>query len=259
MPELRSTLSFFLDILLRPSRAAGRLQEGDAALQDSLRIFLAYMASAVVFYTLKPAGFPPLGPDAPLPMPGQEGLVFWVKVQAWSPVLAGLWVLLTGSFAKLLTGGRLPMRLFASGVAALLPLLLVLFYTNTRMPRWTLGAGLLALCAAAAPAVRSVPGSSWRAYASWLMAVNSAAIALLPLFTCAVLLGSALLYQSLEVALLFWTLGLATYGTSRIAGVPAARAFCAVFLGLLSQVVFVYAFYLLGILPKAVLKALMAA
>ncbi|MEK9144722.1 MAG: hypothetical protein AAB339_03830 [Elusimicrobiota bacterium] len=246
-------------MLLSPSKAAARLEEGDAALQDSLRIFLAYMASAVLFYTLKPAGFPPAGPDAPLPAPGQEGLVFWVKVQAWSPLLTALWVLLTGSFARLLTGGRLPMRLFAAGGAALLPLLWVLFYTNTPMPRWTLGAGLLALCAAAVPAVRAVPGPSWRAYASWLMAVNSAAIALLPLFACAVLSDSPLLYQSLEVALLFWTLGLATYGTSRIARIPAARAFCAVFLGLLCQVVFVYAFYLLGLLPKGVLKALMAA
>lgn len=259
MPKPPSPFSFFLDMLLSPSRAAARLKEEDAALQDSLRIFLAYMASAVIFYTLKPAGFPPAGPDSPLPLPGEEGLVFWVKVQVWTPVLTGLWVLLSGSFARLLTGGRLPMRLFASGVLALLPLLLVLFYTNTPMPRWALGAGLFALCAAAAPAVRLVPGSSWRAYASWLMAVNAPALALLPLFSAAVLLKAATFYQALEIALLFWTLGLAAYGTSRIASIPAARAFCAVFLGLLCQVVFVYAFYLLGILPKAVLKALMAA
>ena len=258
MPEW-SPISFFLDILLRPSKAAARLDEDDSAIQDSLRIFLAYMASAVLFYTLKPAGFPPAGPDAPLPAPGQEGLLFWVGVQAWSPVLTALWVFLTGSFARLLTGGRLPMRLFAAGGAALLPLLWVLFYTNTRMPRWTLGAGLLALCAAAVPAARAVPGPSWRALASWLMAVNAAALALLPLFACAVLARSALLYQALEIALLFWTLGLATYGTGRIARIPAARAFCAVFLGLLCQVVLVYAFYLLGLLPKGVLKALMAA
>lgn len=255
-----SFISFFLDILLRPSRAAARLDESDAALQDSLRIFLAYMASAVLFYTLKPAGFPPAGPDAPLPAPGQEGLLFWVKVQAWSPFLVALWVIFTGWFARLLTGKRLWLRIFASGVYALLPLFLILFYTNMRVPsRWVLGLGLFTLAAGIIPGLRSVDGRSWRAYASWLMAVNAPAIALLPLFSAAILLKAAVLYKGLEIALALWMLGLSTFGVSRVASLPAKRAFVAVVLALICQLVFVTGFYLLGLLPKGVLKALMAA
>jgi hypothetical protein len=253
----KRTAGFSRDLALRPSRALAAVLAEGAALPESLRLYFVFLAASIVFYTFKPAGFPPLGPGAPPPADG--GLAFWAKVEAWSPVLVALWVCLCGVFTRLLSGPGLPLRLLAASAYGVVPGAWLLVYANSAMPRWAFGLGCAALAAAAAWPARRVEGRLWRPLASWLAAVSSLGLATLPAQCAAVLLDWPAAYQAVEILLLFWSLGLATYGVSRVASLPAARAFFAVFLATLCQLLSVFALYLLGLLPKAVLKALMAA
>ncbi|MFA6028758.1 MAG: hypothetical protein WC969_02765 [Elusimicrobiota bacterium] len=257
LAEAASAWALARDLVFAPARALRALHEDPEALWSAARVYAAYLAFSTVFYALKPAGFPPLGPEQPF-TPPEGGLLFWAQVQAWSPPLTALLCALTAFFLTLLAGRRLAPRLLAACASAAAPLALLLIYRNTGMPRWALGAGLLALAALIGRRLRATDPSLWRPLAGWLLLVNALNLALMPLFAAAVLLRAALLYNGLEIALLFATLGWGTYGVARIARLPNARAFCALFLAMLSQIVLVFAFHYLGALPRTVLKALMS-
>jgi len=229
-----------------------------AALPFSLAIYSVYLVTAVVFYTLKPDSFPPAPPHAP-PTAFEGGLLFWLKVHAWAPVLAAVWIAMTGWFGVLLRGGRLAFRLPAAALCGFLPLLLIFVYQNTGMQRWAFGLIWVGLVLCMVPGFRRLEREAWIRLSSMLLAVNCVAVALLPLFIVAVLARWAVLYHMGELVMLIWTLGLAAYGVSRILGLQTARAFSAIFLSVVCQVFFVFSMRMLGVLPKEVLKALMTA
>ncbi len=97
----------------------------------------------------------------------------------------------------------------------------------------------------------------WRPLVSLFLSVNSVALAFLPLFLVSIVLRVGLAYHILEVVMMFWMLGLAAYGVSRITGLSTARSFCAIFLSTVSQVFFIFSLHMLGVIPKDALKALM--
>ncbi len=246
------------DFAANPRRAMDRIAAAPRpALTDSLRILLAYMVASAVYYWLKPESFPPPPEGAVLPE-DPRGLLFWTKVQLWTPALDGVLVATTAWFAQLLKGERLPRRLLAAVLCGAAPVLLLIVYAQSRIPGWAFAGGWLLFAGLAAPGFRRVPPETWAPLAAVLLGVNALSLFLVPLFTAAVLARWAVGYHALEMGLLFWTLGVSTYGAGRLLGLPAARAFCAVFLGLLAQIVFVFSMHTLGLLPNDVLKALMA-
>ncbi len=245
-----------LDLLLRPPQALERLLSKNGALTDAAKVYAAYLAATVAFYTLKPAGFPPLPAGAPA-MHSGGGLGFWISVHAWNPVFTVVGIAMVGWFAWLLKGGRLALRLPAAVCCGFLPLFLILGYSNTGMPKWGFALLWLVLILAAVPGFRAQPAAVWKPLCGLFLAVNAISLALLPLFAGALFLKSPIAYHIVEIAALFWTLGLAAYGVSRLAGISAARAFCAIFLSTLCQVFFIFSLHLLGIIPKDALKALM--
>lgn len=250
--------SLGVDVAARPARAVDRmLDEREGALKQSAAILAAYMAVSALFYWLKPEGFPPPEGAAPAVMTGHS-LWFWLKVELWTPPLTAVLVAMTAWFAQLLKDGRLPRRLPAAALCAAIPPLLLYVYNNSRFPGWLFGACWLGLGALSVPGFRRMPAAAWTPLWSVMMAVNALALALTPLFAVSVLVRQAVLYHSLEIVLLIWTLGVSTYGAARALGMAAARAFVAVFLGLLCQLTFVFSMYMLGLLPGDVLKALMA-
>ena len=246
------------DFAANPRRAMDRVAAAPrAALAGSLKILLAYMAVSAVFYWLKPESFPPPPKGAALP-DAPRGLLFWAKVQLWTPPLDAVLVATTAWFAQLLGGGRLPRRLLAAVLCGAAPVLLLIVYAQSRIPGWAFAGGWLLFAALSAPGFRRVPAETWAPLAAVLLGVNALALALVPLFTAAVLARWAVGYHALEMGLLLWTLGVSTYGAGRLLGLPTARAFCAVFLGLLAQIIFVFSMHTMGLLPNDVLKALMA-
>ncbi len=249
-------LGLALDLLLRPSRALDRLLSKDGALGDSAKIYAVYLAATILFYTLKPGDFPPLPAGAPA-MRFEGGLGFWITVHAWNPVFTAVGIAMIGWFAWLLRGGRLALRLPLAVLCGFLPLFLILGYSNTGMPKWGFALTWVLLILAGVPGFRAQPAAVWKPLCSLFLAVNAISLALLPLFSGAAFLKSPIAYHIVEIAALFWTLGLAAYGVSRLAGISAARAFCAIFLSTLCQVFFIFSLHLLGLIPKDALKALM--
>ena len=180
-----------------------------------------------------------------------------MSVQVWQIPLAGLGVLLTGWFAKRLSGEKLPRLLLGSIGCALIPLLLLVVYVNTRMPRPLFGLLWLGLCSLLWPGLRSVDRAAWKPLAAWMLGINAVPLALTPLAVLLVLLRAAPLYQALEYGMAFWMLGLATYGVSRLFRLPAARAFCAVFLAMICEILCLFGLYFLGLVGKPVLSVLL--
>ncbi len=249
-------LGLALDLLLRPPRALERLLSKDGALGDSVKIYAAYLAATILFYTLKPGDFPPLPAGAPA-MRFEGGLGFWITVHAWNPVFTAVGIAMVGWFAWLLRGGRLALRLPLAVLCGFLPLFLILGYSNTGMPKWGFALTWILLILAAVPGFRAQPRDVWKVLIGIFLAVNTVSLVILPFFAGAVWLRSPIAYHVAEITALFWALGLAAYGVSRAAGISAARAFCAIFLSTLCQVFFIFSLHLLGLIPKDALKALM--
>ncbi|MFA6092876.1 MAG: hypothetical protein WCU88_05515 [Elusimicrobiota bacterium] len=250
--------SFAKTLAMNPRRALEETLSSQEALWTSARLYLVYLASAILFYGLiKPADFPATG-EIGLPEPSQGGLAFWAQVQVWNPLLTALSIMLTAFFARLLAKGRLALRLPAACAFAAIPLILLVCYRNGDIPRWGLGLGLSALGLLLWLDLRRMQAGLWRPLTAWLLAINILNVAALPLFCLAVWTRMDGLYLGIEILLLFILLGWACFGVSRIAAVPTARAFCAVFLSVLGQILFIFALYVLGWLPKSVLMALMS-
>lgn len=241
-----------------PRRAVERVLKADGALfGPALGVLLLYMAVSVVFYRLKPEGFP-TPPEGWTPPAAPRGLLFWARVQMWTPLLAAVLILTTAWFSQLLKGDRLPRRMLAAVLSGAVPVLLLVVYANHLIGGWAFGAAWAGLAALMVPGYRRFPKARWAPFAALLLAGNALAVAMTPLFTLAVLAGSETFYHLLEFGLLFWTLGVLTVFVSAAVEIPAARAFAAVFLGMLSQILFVFSMSTLGVLPNDVLKALMA-
>lgn len=253
---LSSAYALGVDIIVRPFRALDTLLRKGAALGEASGIYLAYLATAVLFYAYKPPGFPPLPPDAPY-MHFEGGLGFWLKVHAWNPVFTAIGIAWIGWFSIILKGGKLAQRLLVAVLAAAVPFTVLIVYTNGGMTKPLFGAALVALVAAAVPVFRKGDPKMWRPLVSLFLSVNAISLAVLPLFLVAIALRSGLAYHILEVGMMFWMLGLAAYGVSRITGLSTARAFCAIFLSTISQIFFIFSLHLLGVIPKDALKALM--
>lgn len=246
------------DVVFAPGRAFEKTAADPArAVRPALGVLGAYMAASAFFYWLKPESFPPPPEGATLPVDPRP-LWFWVRVQLWTPALAAVLVATTGWFAVVLDGGKLPLRLAGAVLSCAVPALLLVVHSNGLIPRAAFIAALAALPALAYPGWRRLDRARWRSLTAALLAANAPAVAMVPVFTAVVLLRSAVLYQGLEMVLLFWTLGLCSYGVGRTLGLPTARAFAAVFLGFIAQIFFVFSMHNAGLLPNDVLKALMA-
>jgi len=255
MTESPGAWEFGRQVVLRPGRAAQALRVKDA-LPAALSIFLAYLLVSAVFHAWKPFDFPPLPGGAAMEPPA-GGLLFWIGAQAWQIPLSALGILLTAWFVRLLAGPGLPRRIAAAAACALLPLVLIGACRLARMPRWIFASCLLALLAALAPGLRRVGRDVWRPLAAWLLAVNAVALASLPVAAGLVLLRAAPAYEAFQYAAAFWMLALATYGVGRIFSVGTARAFCAVFLSVVCEVLCLLSFHILGLVTKPTLAVLL--
>lgn len=246
------------DMAFAPRRAvAGILKAKGSRNREAAGVLLVYMAVSALFYRWKPEGFP-TPPEGWTPPEVPRGLWFWVRVQLWTPLLTAVLLATTAWFSQLLRGEHLPRRMLAAVLSGAIPVLLLVVYANHLIPGWAFGGAWLGLAALMAPGYRRLTPGRWAPLASVMMAVNGLALAATPLFVVAVLAGAETFYHVLEFGLLFWTLGVATVAVGEVLDLPAARAFAAVFLGLLAQILFVFSMSTLGLLPNDVLKALMA-
>ena len=248
------------DLIINPSRAGERIAKEPDILSASLAIYLIYLCVSVVFYSWKPADFPAAS-DAPLSLARAtlpQGPVFWAKVQAWSPVLTAIWLYFLAWFVERLKTGRLAFRLFISALVWVAPTVALVLWASGQIHK----AGLLAVWALAiaptVPLARAKAPASWRPLAALLLSIVAVNLALCPLFAAAVVLRADRAYEALELAMLFWTLGLGTYVLGRLEELPAARAFAALLFSMIAQMAAVFSLFAGGVVSKEILKALMS-
>lgn len=240
-----SALALACGVLHAPRRAIERMREpGAPAL--SARVYASYVAACAAFHWLKPEGFPPPPPG----VPAAESPL-WATLAA-EPILSAMLVLFCGYYGRMLGKGRLSTRLALATLATILPASLIVMTS----PRFG-SAGLLAVAAGMAPVLLKVGRPLWIQTASWIMAVSATGLALSPFFIACALAGYAPAYYFCLYAMLFWTIGLVAWGLGRLAHMSTPRAFCAVLLSLIAQLVTVGALYRTGLLPRVLFNAIM--
>jgi hypothetical protein len=233
-----------VDAFLRPG----------AALRESLWLYILSAATNAFLFAVKPAGFP--SPEMGGGLPPGAGPAFFLQLGLWQAALTLVLTAMTGWFGWLLDGGAIGLKLVLAVLCGSLPVLLLLLYTRG-LPAPLFALAWVLMAAAMTPGLRRRQVQVWKSLLSLMLAANVAAAALLPLLLAAIVLRLADAYYVLEFGLAFWTLGLCTYGASRLLGLKAARAFAAIFLAVIMQVVFVYSMNALGLLSKDSLRALM--
>ncbi len=243
--------------LLSPRSAIDGIRAEPKPFAPAFTLYTLILLASALFHSWKPAGFPPIAGEYDLGLGPERGLPFWLSVQAYNPLLTALWLLLLSAQAELLRGRRLALRLFASAAFVLSLLLPIALYANRLLPKPLFAALEAGLLAAHWPLVRSRPRGQWAELLLVLCGLGVVNLALTPLLAAAVLLESAAFYHSLEIAALFWVLGLGSFAVARVEQLPTPRAFAALFLSLLAQMFAVFALYFLGAVPKDILKALM--
>lgn len=268
---MREAMMFAGELLLKPSQALVRLRSSNAGLRPSVFIYACFLLTAVAFYSLKPEDFPRPDPMGEWPLAMEQGrshgLYFWAKVQSWGPFLTFVEVFCLGWFSWLLKKPGTPARdrtvyrlLRMSGIAlvAISPFIPMLLYKYGAISKAVFGFFLAAMIAAMIPGVQSRSLSSWRPLAALSMGLNMVNLALLIPFAAAVLFRSEAGYHALELLLMVWTIALGTYLLGGLEGMSSARAFMALMLAVvLCPMVFVISAYMLGLVPREILKAMM--
>jgi len=254
-----NALRFGGELIGAPSKALKRLQSPGAGMSESVVLYIVFVASAVLFYTWKPEGFPPPSPDAPIPLlpPGRHGLAFWIRVQMWEPVLTGLWVLCLAAFAGLFRSefGSLRVKVVLAFLSVLAPGIGILYYRF--LPNWVLALIWLVLLAGYFPLLRQRAAGEWKRLLSLAMAMNIIGIALLPAVVLSVVIESSWVYNALHYAMLFWTIGLGSYLLRELEGISTPRAFITLIFSLFWQIFLVVSLHFLDLISKDILKAIM--
>lgn len=252
------------DMVLRPFRAVGSVEAaGGRALRSAGGVYLAYLLASAGFSAWKPADFPAmeaaeaaglLGGTA-----GGGGPLHWLRVEAASAAMMAAFIALAVWFARALAGGRLSLKFFLCGLFTLVPAGLSLAYLTPApgTPVWPLALVWLVLAAALSPGMARAERGLWPPVASFLLAANAVYFAVLPLFVAAVLMRSEGLYLNALRGMALWMLALSAYGVGRLAGVPTARAMCAVVFAAVWQSCLLHALFRLGMISKDTLAAMM--
>lgn len=246
------------ELVASPGRAAERLKSDPDALPAALAIYLAYLVVSVAYYSWKPADFPAIA-DAPMartPLP--QSPVFWARVQAWNPVLTGIWLFFLGWFVAQLKTGRLVLKIFVTALVWVVPSVVIVLWAGGQAPKLALLAAWAIVIAPMLPGLRAKPVEEWRPLAGLTLSIITVNLVLCPLFVFAVAARSQLMYQGLELVMLFWTLGLGAVVLGRLEGMPTPRAFAAIFFSMVAQMAAVFSLHIGGVVSKDILKALMS-
>lgn len=251
---MKRALLFGRRFLFMPSKAAAACVE-ESALADGLAIYAAALLASAVFLRLKPYDFPDANAAAPL---GPQGILFWLKVMMWQPLLMAALIGFCGALLRWLKDGWLPLKIASSLAWSALPLILTLLYVRNVLTKPAF-AVLLAMWTAPAIFIgRGVSAREWRALAAFLLGLNVIELAALPPQAAVALLRWEAGYKGVVGLAGLWmllsgALGLKALPPSR----PLARALLALLFALVLQVTVVIAAFMLGWLPSETLKALL--
>lgn len=258
---LERTLTVAKELLRSPSKAAARFRMPDAALPEAAVIYFSYLIVTVLFYSWKPANFPPIG-DSPAWIHSAaqreaQGVWFWLKGQSWGPLLTVVWAVFLAWFCRLLKSKtKLFFLVLAAFTAGFLPLAAMAMYYKGALTRLSFTAFWIAMFALMAPWIRDRDLAGWKRLVSLLMAMNVVNLVMTPIFFAAVALRWAQGYLLFEYVMIGWGLLLGSKLLSELEDIPTPRAFIALFVSALTLMLFVFSLYLLRLVSKEVLTAM---
>ncbi len=251
---MSSALRFGRLFLFSPAKAAAACAT-DRALRDSLIVYGLTLLGAALFQHWKPYDFPDAAAAVPL---GPQGMLFWLKVMLWQPLLMAALIAFAGVLLRWLRDGWLPLKVASSVFWCAAPMILTVFYVKNAIPKPAFAALMLLWAAPGVVVGRGVPAAQWRPLAAFLLGLNAIQLAALFPETVVTAMRWEAGYKAVVGAAGFWmliggALGLKALAPSR----PLARAALPLLFALVLQIVVVIAAFMLGWLPVETLKALL--
>lgn len=253
---MKKLFSFAKSFLVAPSAAADACAAPDAW-KDALKIYAALAVLQLVSSWFDPLAF--LDPNSPI-RPA-HGAGFWTAVLMWEPALMAMSVFFTVLVVDWMSEGWLPVKTAVATLWSALPAVTAVYYAS---PNTTLGKGwfvglLAAWLAASVAAARRVPADRWRLIGTYLLGLSAVQIAGLAVeFLVVVPARSLTAFYIYSGVMLLWVVASFSIGMRRlkITGSIARTALAFVFALLVSSV-FPAVAYLLGLMPKEVLKVVL--
>lgn len=251
---MKQALAFGRLFLFSPAKAASACAT-DRALRDAAVVYGLTLLGAAVFYRLKPYDFPDA--NAAVPM-GPQGLLFWLKVMLWQPLLMAALIAFCGVLLRWLKDGWLPVKAVSAVAWSAAPLILTVFYARHALPKAAFAVLMILWAVPAALVARTVPAREWRPLAAFLLGLNAVQLAALFPETVVTAMRWEAGYKGVVGLAGLWmlvggALGLKTLPPQR----PLPRAMLALLFALVLQIVVVVAAFMLGWLPVETLKALL--
>ncbi len=247
--------------LFAPARAADESMKEESLL-PCLAIYIAFTAAYLLFFMFKPFDFP--DQNAAYPREPQT-LMFWFKVMLWQPPLEAVWIAFLLGLVAWFRTGSLAVKLTGGALWAALPFVLIGVYAAADTYRATLIAKVLLAIGPALwiglfiPLWRRMTRSELMPVITFMLGVNAIGILILAPMIASIFLGSPGFFMGSQAAGGFWILGCGTLGLRRLTGLRLPRAFMAVLLSMFFQIAVAFTLYLLHIVPKDILKALLYA
>lgn len=251
---MKKILGFGRLFLFSPSKAAAACGQ-DRALLDACALYALTLLGAALFYRLKPYDFPDANAASPM---GPQGLLFWLKVMLWQPLLMSALIAFAAVLLRWLKDGWLPLKVATAFFWCAVPLILTVFYVKNVLPRPAFAVLMLAWAVPGALVARGIPAAEWRPLAAFLLGLNVVQLAALLPESVVTAMRWEGGYKAVVGAAGFWmliggALGLKALPPQR----PLARALLPLLFALVLQIEVVIAAFMLGWLPVETLKALL--
>jgi len=241
--------------LFQPSRAADACEK-ESALDDGLKVYALLAVAQLISSWFDPLAF--LDPNAPILAP--HGAAFWLRVAMWEPVLFGLSVFFTVLVLDWMREGWLPLKTATATFWAAFPAALAVYYASPSMTlgKWVFIALLAAWSAPALWLSRRIPAGRWRKVAAFLLGMSAIQLVCLAVeFATVVPLRTKAGFYALSFLSIGWLLACVGIGLRKLCGTSTARVVLGfLFAVLVSSIVPALA-YLLGLMPKEVLKVVL--
>jgi hypothetical protein len=241
--------------LLSPSKAADACLKRDA-LADGLKVYLLLAIAELVSSWFDPLSF--LDPNAPVLAP--HGAAFWLRVAMWEPVLFGLSVLITVGVLDWMREGWLPLKTAVATLWSALPVILALRYVAPAMA-FSRVLTIAIFAAWSVPALwiaRRIPADRWRKIGVFLLGLSAIQLVCLAVeFATVVPLRSLPGFYVLSFIEIGWMLVCVGVGLRRLCDMSTARVVLAFLFAVIVTSVVPPLAYLLGLMPKEVLKVVL--
>lgn len=248
---MRKALEFGRLFLFSPEKAAAACERPDAPALG-LRLYALLLPLQLASAWFNPLSF--LDPNAPARV--AYGALFWARVALWQPVIFAMSVFIVVVVLEWLREGSLPVKLWTTVAWAAVPLASAAYYAPQDSPPRLLF--LFILAAWLVPAVlvaRRVPPDRWRKIASFMLGLCALQLAVLAAeYLTVVPARSYWGFFAFSILTLIWLLVVASAGLRRVAAMPTPRAALGFFLAMIVIIVVPSLAFMLGLMPKDVLK-----